>query len=90
MIRESLAASGARRFGAELLQTPQPVEWLSDNGPPYTAIETRDFGEKLGLLVCTTPAYSLESNGVAESFMKTLLNELRTAVSVMQQLAELV
>jgi putative transposase len=44
------------------------VRWLSDNGPPYTAIETRDFGEKLGLLVCTTPAHSPESNGMAESF----------------------
>jgi putative transposase len=93
MIRELMAESVERRFGAEALQTPQPVEWLSDNGPPYTAIETRDFGQKLGLLVCTTPAYSPESNGMAESFVKTFkrdyvyLNELHTATSVMQQLA---
>jgi putative transposase len=93
MIRDLMAESVERRFGAEALQAPQPVEWLSDNGPPYTAIETRDFGEKLGLLVCTTPAYSPESNGMAESFVKTFkrdyvyLNELHTATSVMQQLA---
>jgi putative transposase len=93
MIRDLMAESVERRFGTEALQTPQPVEWLSDNGPPYTAIETRDFGQKLGLLVCTTPAYSPESNGMAESFVKTFkrdyvyLNELHTATSVMQQLA---
>ena len=80
-------------MGSRTCNRPQPVEWLSDNGPPYTAIETRDFGEKLGPLVCTTPAYSPESNGMAESFVKTFkrdyvyLNELLTAVSVMQQLA---
>jgi len=27
--------------------------------------------EKLGLLICTTPAYSPESNGMAESFVRT-------------------
>ncbi len=82
MIRDLMAESIERRFGADALRAPQAVEWLSDNGPPYTATETRDFGEKLGLLVCTTPAYSPESNGMAESFVKTFkrdyvyLNEL--------------
>jgi len=52
-----------------------------------SATETRDFGEKLGLLVCTTPAYSPESNGTAESFVKTFkrdyvyVNELHDAWS---------
>ena len=70
-----------RRRALERRRTP--IEWLSDNGPPYTAHETREFGEALGLLVCTTPAYSPESNGMAESFVKTFkrdyvyLNELR-------------
>jgi transposase InsO family protein len=61
-----MAESVERRFGPTALRTPHPVEWLSDNGPPYTAIETREFGENLGLLVCTTPACSPESNGMAE------------------------
>jgi putative transposase len=93
MIRDLMAESVERRFGADALCTPHRVEWLSDNGPPYTANETRDFGEKLGLLVCTTPAYSPESNGMAESFVKTFkrdyvyVNELHDAVSVMRQLA---
>jgi putative transposase len=93
MIRDLMTESVERRFGADMRRTPHGVEWLSDNGPPYTATETRDFGEKLGLLICTTPAYSPESNGMAESFVKTFkrdyvyLNKLHSAASVMQQLA---
>ena len=93
MVRDLMAESVERRFGAEALKVPHPIEWLSDNGPPYTATETRDFGEALGLIVCTTPAYSPESNGMAESFVKTFkrdyvyLNELHSGVSVMSQLA---
>jgi transposase InsO family protein len=41
MIRDIMAESVERRFGAEALGTPHPVEWLSDNGPPYTALDTR-------------------------------------------------
>ena len=44
---------------------------LSDNGPPYTAYETRAFGSQCGLRVRNTPAYSPESNGMAESFVRT-------------------
>lgn len=75
------------------MQAPHAVEWLSDNGPPYTAKETREFGRSLGLLVCTTPAYSPESNGMAESFVKSFkrdyvyLNRLEDAHTVMRQLA---
>jgi transposase InsO family protein len=92
MIRDLMAESVERRFGADALRAPHAVEWLSDNGPPYTATETRDFGEKLGLLICTTPAYSPESNGMAESFVKTFkrdyvyVNELHDAASVMRHL----
>jgi len=93
MVRDLMAESVERRFGAQVLKVPHPIEWLSDNGPPYTAAETRDFGEALGLIVCTTPAYSPESNGMAESFVKSFkrdyvyLNELHSGASVMNQLA---
>jgi putative transposase len=93
MIRDLMAESVEQRFGAGTMHTPQPVEWLSDNGPPYTALETRDFGEKLGLLIRTTPAYSPDSNGMAQSFVKTFkrdyvyVNELHDATSVMHRLA---
>jgi len=92
MIRDLMAESVEHRFGAGITRVPHPVEWLSDNGPPYTANETRAFGESLGFLVCTTPAYSPESNGMAESFVKTFkrdyvyLNNLETAATVLAQL----
>ena len=68
---------------------PHGVDWLTDNGPIYTAHETREFGRSLGLLVCTTPAYSPESNGMAEAFVKTFkrdyahVNELTSAAAVL-------
>lgn len=68
-VRDLMAESVEARFGAT--QCPRPIEWLSDNGPPYTAHDTRSFGASLGFRVRTTPAYSPESNGMAEAFVKT-------------------
>ena len=51
---------------------PAPIEWLSDNGSPYTAIETRRFAAQLNLIPCFTPVASPESNGMSEAFVKTL------------------
>ena len=68
-IRDLMAQAVEARFKAT--HAAHPVEWLSDNGPPYTANETRSFGALSGLLVRNTPAYSPESNGMAEAFVKT-------------------
>jgi putative transposase len=93
MVRDLMAESIEQRFGSSARRASQPVEWLSDNGPPYTALDTREFGRAAGLIVCTTPAYSPESNGMAEAFVKTFkrdyvyLNRLDDAVTVMRQLA---
>lgn len=70
-IRDLMAETIEARFGAGTVTTPHPVEWLSDNGPPFVADETRRFGARAGLLVVNTPAYSPESNGMAESLVKT-------------------
>jgi putative transposase len=60
-----------RRFGTS--ETPtKPVEWLTDNGSCYTAAETKSFAKLLGLKPVTTPVTSPQSNGMAESFVKTL------------------
>lgn len=91
-IQDLMAETVEKRFGTGAKSTAHPVEWLSDNGPIYTAHATRDFGRGLGLLICTTPAYSPESNGMAEAFVKTFkrdyvyVNELRTAAAVLAQL----
>lgn len=49
-----------------------PIEWLTDNGSAYRADETRSFAKMLGLKPRTTAIRSPQSNGVAESFVKTM------------------
>ena len=91
MVRDLMASSMEYRFGkADSL--PHPVEWLSDNGSAYTANETISFARLMGLKPCTTPYCSPESNGMAESFVKTFkrdyvyMHDLPDAVTVMEQL----
>ncbi|WP_307963908.1 IS3 family transposase [Shigella flexneri] len=58
------------RFGNDLPSSP--VEWLTDNGSCYRANETRQFARMLGLEPKNTAVRSPESNGIAESFVKTI------------------
>ena len=92
MVRDLMASSMEYRFGkADSL--PHPIEWLSDNGSAYTANETIAFARLMGFIPCTTPYYSPESNGMAESFVKTFkrdyvyMHDLPHAVAVMEQLS---
>ena len=57
-IRDLMAESVEARFACT--QTPRPIEWLSDNGPPYTAHDTRKFGADCGFIVCNTPCLFAE------------------------------
>ena len=70
-IRDLMIESVERRFGL-VNRLPVTIEWLSDNGSPYTARETRRLAREIGLLACTTPIESPQSNGMAEAFVKTL------------------
>lgn len=89
-IRDLMARSIESRFGDT--KTPRPLEWLTDNGPPYTACRTRAFAASVGLRPRNTPAYSPESNGMAESFVRTFkrdyvyLNDVWDAQTVLTQL----
>ena len=65
-VRDLMLETVEKRFGT--LRAPMPVEWLSDNGSPYTAKDTRDFATQLNLVSCFTPVASPESNGLAEAF----------------------
>lgn len=92
-IRDLMVESVERRFGL-VDALPKPIEWLSDNGSPYTAAETRALARLIGLLPCTTPIESPQSNGMAEAFVKTFKRDYAhvrsrsDAVTVMQQLAD--
>jgi transposase InsO family protein len=91
MIRDLMVESVECRFG-KIDRLPHRIEWLSDNGPAYIAKETKRFAHIIGLTVRTTPYRSPESNGMAESFVKTFkrdyvqLNPLPDAMSVMAKL----
>jgi transposase InsO family protein len=47
-------------------------QWLTDNGSAYTAKETIDFGQQLGLTPCFTPVRSPQSNGRLKRLLKPL------------------
>lgn len=66
LMRQAVAA----RFGTQ--RPAQAVQWLSDNGGIYTALDTVIEAERLGLEPITTPAYSPQSNGMSEAFVNTL------------------
>lgn len=80
------------RFGETVSVAPHAMQWLSDNGPQYTATASVLYAHELGLVPITTPAYSPESNGLAEAFVHSFkrdyvnVHELRDAESVLAQL----
>lgn len=71
------------RFGETTLKAPHAVQWLSDNGPQYTATATVLYAHELGLVPITTPAYSSESNpGVYQAGGKSTRRPDRPVVYV--------
>ena len=91
LVNDLMMQAMEARFGMGHIPTP-PIEWLTDNGSCYTAHETRAFARMLGLKPVTTPVSSPQSNGMAESFVKTLkrdyaaLADKPDAITVMQKL----
>ena len=90
-IRALMQAAVAARFGPGR-RPAAPLQWLSDNEGMYTALETVIAAERLGLTPITTPAYSPQSNGMAEAFVKTMKRDyvdgadLGSAAAVLAQL----
>jgi transposase InsO family protein len=89
-VRDLILESTESRFGSP--KAPQGIQWLTDNGKCFTAKDTVAFARELGFDVRTTPAYSPQSNGVAEAFVKTFkrdyvwFGDLSSAEAVMRQL----
>ena len=69
-IQELLQRAVATRFGGT--RPLSPIQWLSDNDGIFTALDTLCTAERLHLIPITTPAYSPQSNGMAEAFVNTL------------------
>ncbi|HGG4756902.1 TPA: IS3 family transposase [Salmonella enterica subsp. enterica serovar Ball] len=69
-VQDVMLGAVEKRFGRQL--PTESLEWLMDNGSAYRAHETWAFARLLGLEPCTTAVRSPESNGIAESFVKTI------------------
>jgi len=80
------------RFGERTLTAPVEIQWLSDNGGPYISTDTVLYARTLGFRPVMTPAYSPESNGMAEAFVNTIKRDyvpgadLSNAETVIRQL----
>lgn len=91
-IMELMDKTVVHRFGPSQEKLPHPIEWLTDNGGQYTAHETKAYGKEWGFIVRNTPAYSPESNGMSEAFVKTFkrdymyTHELPDSATVLRQL----
>lgn len=91
-VQELLRRAVARRFGQT--PAPHPIQWLSDNDGIFTALDTICTAERLNLIPITTPAYSPQSNGMAEAFVHTLRRDyiasanLASAQVVLAQIPE--
>ena len=66
-----MSGAVACRFGHGN-RADSPIEWLSDNGSIYTALDTVIAAERLNLVPITTPAMSPQSNGMSEAFVNTI------------------
>jgi putative transposase len=53
-------------------KAPRAIQFLTDRGAIYRAVDTRLLGAQLNLQCCFTMAYSPESNGMAEATVKTI------------------
>lgn len=69
-VQDVMLGAVERRFGNNL--PTSSVEWLTDNGSAYRSHQTHQFARMVGLEPKHTAVRSPESNGMAESFVKTM------------------
>ncbi|RYG89393.1 MAG: hypothetical protein EON58_19410, partial [Alphaproteobacteria bacterium] len=79
MVCDLMIAAVERRFQA--LRVPHRLEWLSDNGSAYIAKQTAQVAAALGIDLLFTPLRSPQSNGMSESFVKTLKRDYASTLS---------
>ncbi len=88
-VQQLLTLAARARFGS--VPPVERVQFLSDTGSVYTALDTVCTAERLGPSPVTTPAYSPQSNGMSESFVNTLRRDYldgadrSTAAAVLDQ-----
>jgi putative transposase len=92
-VQNMLVMAVENRF-PKSLHIPFCIEWLTDNGKIFTAKKTQGIAKEMGFFSCQTPAYSPESNGMSEAFVKRFkqdyvyVNELWTAENVVKMIPD--
>lgn len=71
MVQKAVSAAVERRFGSETA-VPKGLQFLTDNGSAYVSASTKFLLRCLGIENCKTAVCSPQSNGMAESLVKTL------------------
>lgn len=69
-IQEVMLKAVEKRFSKS--RTEKEIQFLTDRGSIYRALETMRFGRYMGLRSCFTAPRSPQSNGMAEAFVKTI------------------
>ena len=69
-IQSLMVMAVERRFG--VFHTGREIEFLSDRGSIYRSYAVQLLARRIGLKSCFTRAYSPESNGISEAFVKTI------------------
>ena len=70
LVQDMLVSAIEQRFGA-VLAAPRQIEFLTDNGSCYTDKRVRQHAGRMNIKPVRTPVESPQSNGMAESFVKT-------------------
>ncbi len=81
MVEKALSSAVERRFGSEN-NVPKGLQFLSDNGSAYRAANTKYLLRNYGIEDCKTAIHSPQSNGMAESFVKTLKRDYLPFISL--------
>lgn len=75
-------------------KAPRQIEFLSDRGSIYRSPSIQVYGRQLNLKSCFTAAYSPESNGMSEAFVKTIkrdyvyTNDCENAEKVISEISD--
>lgn len=82
MAQEQVVLAVNRRFGS-VNNVPNKLQLLTDNGSAYTAQRTKRLLSALGIEDCKTAVCSPQSNGMAESMVKTLKRDYLPFIDLM-------
>ena len=82
MAQEQVILAVNRRFGS-VNNVPNKLQLLTDNGSAYTAQRTKRLLTALGIEDCKTAVCSPQSNGMAESMVKTLKRDYLPFIDLM-------